>query len=252
MFSDNQPTRFGGFIEIQDGMLEEAPAAQRRTTTMLNLKEFMHDVHRNARDHGWWDEERGERSVRALIVSEWSEALEEARAGRPLVWHGCADAGNPAGAVTMCEAVKDCPCKVDMNEVDCAAYVEKPEGIAIELMDGCIRIMDWLGSVPEAECALPETIEKAVQYGRYLIEQQMTLESKEGLAKTENVPVDVLVDLLTERTMMSVGGYREWAYAHALCIACAWVDAMGEDPEKLLLLKHRYNMGRPYKHGKKF
>lgn len=81
---------------------------------MLNLNEFKNEVHQNAVDHGWWEEDRSLGEVLALIHSEFSEALEEYRAGCPAVWH--TDDG-------------------------------KPEGIAVELADAFIRIFDYLGEL---------------------------------------------------------------------------------------------------------
>lgn len=215
---------------------------------MENLIELMKDVHANAVAHGWWEKPRPEYSVRALIVDEWSEALEEDRAGRPMVWHECRDAGRPAGGPTICEHEEDCPCKVDEHPERCDAYVEKPEGIAIELMDGCLRIMDYLGYLAFDEMFFPDMMESAIRRGKIL------LRGYPEAAKVEpgEVPVDMVVDILTDETMKSRGGYGRMAYVHAFCIACAWVAEAGLDPEKLLMTKHRYNRGRPYKHGKRF
>ena len=222
---------------------------------MLNMVEFMRDVHQNARAHGWWDKPRGMRSVRALIVSEWSEALEEDRSGRPMLWHRCADAGNQAGTIVMCETAANCPCKVDAMPESCAVYCEKPEGVAVELMDGCIRILDWLGFEKFDEDMMPGTMEGACLRGRSLIERAM-IAAMDGngnaLHDADDLPLDMLVDLLTEYTMKTSGGYGQFALIQALCIACAWVQAHGVDPEKLIMLKHEFNKGRPYKHGKKY
>lgn len=222
---------------------------------MLNMTEMMRDVHENAKAHGWWDGERTMRGVRALIVSEWSEALEEAREGRPMVWHACRDAGRK-NEIVMCEAEKDCPCKADAYEQDCAAYGEKPEGIAVELIDGCIRILDYLGFREYDANMLPETMEGVVRRGRMLFEHDNIIDISDPLVQEpyteEDMPVDVLVDYLTETTMKSTGGYGLQAFVQAMCIACAWVEAHGHDPELLMRQKHRYNQKRPYKHGKKF
>lgn len=92
------------------------------------------DIHGNAVAHGWWEEERNLLEIVALCHSELSEAVEEYRAGRPLVY--CHDCGVPLGEM----AAADC--------TECLKRgVSKPEGVAVELVDCVIRILDYLGHV---------------------------------------------------------------------------------------------------------
>lgn len=99
--------------------------AQRNT-----LNALAQEIHENAKEHGWWESERNFGEIIALCHSELSEALEEERAGNPVVWHG--ENG-------------------------------KPEGAYVELIDCVIRILDYLGHV---DADPEEIIREKMEYNK--------------------------------------------------------------------------------------
>lgn len=212
----------------------------------MTLNKLAEEVHQNAVDHGWWEEERSFGEIIALCHSELSEALEEYRAGRPMVWHTCGESletGNVAG----CAPKDQWECRNFGKEAGCEYRGDKPEGIAVELADCIIRILDWLGK------------------GR--VDVDALLAEAAEMRKVCDLPVfDASMsfgDMIAHLHILLSMAYLCWktrseCYAAALHMAMCindileWAAPIDEaDMELILGLKHQYNKGRPYRHGGK-
>ena len=202
----------------------------------MKIAELARLVHENAVAHGWWEENLEFPEINALIHSEWSEALEEARAGMPHVYRTCAN----------CD---DGPCIVELDTATACSFdatSHKPEGIAVELIDGCIRILDYLGKI-KAEIHDSDNIESTIE-GLY---------SDSNVAKVPD-KLPELVAYLHQYTASALLKYDDLVFADtfsllgAMAAALSWVKKQGLDPLAILLEKHEYNKTRPYKHGKQF
>ena len=200
------------------------------------ISELAKAVHENAVAHGWWDDDREAPEIIALIHSEWSEALEEARAGRPNVYRLCND----------CD---DGPCDVEPDEATACGFKakeHKPEGVCVELIDGCIRILDYAGKL-EADFTDNDGSPSSME----------SLYSDSNVAKTPDNVAHLLayLHLFTSQAFAESNALipcNMLGLANAMAAALSWVKKQGLDPLAILLEKHEYNKTRPYKHGKKF
>ena len=201
----------------------------------MKMNKFAAEVHQNAVEHGWWDEERSFGEIIALCHSELSEALEEYRAKRPMVYFVVEmDDGKGGTYLAIREDI--------ISEEDFAG--EKPEGIAVELADCIIRILDWYGK-------------EGLDTDALLLEA--------GIITMCDLPTHVygsfgdFIALLHNLLSMAyacwcnASGTSASALRLAKCIReiMAWAKENSVDMEMVLDIKHGYNKGRPYRHGGK-
>lgn len=112
----------------------------------MNLNRFLKEVHRNAVDHGFWEGERDITESAALIHSEWSEALEEYRADRPMIWYECKEIEHATPKPCDPKDLGDCLNYEVQNT--CPHRGKKPEGMrwscstAASASSICLESMD--------------------------------------------------------------------------------------------------------------
>ena len=193
----------------------------------MNLNEFAKEIHENAKAHGWWDEPRPFDELCALMISELAEALEEARAGRPMEYRVCDVDGEP------CDHMRNC------WHVGCPLEGSKPEGIAVEMADCAIRILDYLGykgyPIDEEKLRMGRDTEtyKCLPYAFMKVCMHI-VEAHEN----EDIGMDEV--------------HEVWSLEHALSIILNWFEANDLDFEAIARRKHEYNETRERLHGKLF
>lgn len=189
-----------------------------------DIERMKAEIHENAVAHGWWEESRSFGEICALIHSELSEALEEYRDGKPDVYivgeHGI----TPITPETW--------------------DGEKPEGIAVELADAVIRILDYMGKEGLEYCWEADDLYRDnvrgfddKDFGDFVA----LCHSDISDAYIRGFDNDDYKDILSEAAALSV------------CIRRieVWCEAKGLDLAQIIAIKHQYNKGRPYRHGGK-
>lgn len=211
----------------------------------MSLAAMAREVHANAVAKGFW-EQPDQDYVYGLIHGEWSEALEEARAGRPDRWYRCEifDGVDCTGPDMCRKAIKI------HHAYPCLHRGSKPEGVCVELIDGAIRILDYYAFAFAAD--LDIDLGGTLEY--YLVPDE---DDPRALEEITGGSVGELVCTLHHLTSHAwsahvKGDNAREAEALLLTVvtACVWICGRGFDPAALLAEKHAFNTTRSYKHGK--
>lgn len=198
----------------------------------MNINHFAEEACKLAEEKGLWVDKGDDlKTALSLIHCEWSEALQEARAAKPMVYY------RGAGS----------------EEAECNLKDAKPEGIAVELVDGIILICsmmhrygckfneydtdEFIDTIPEKWGVFPLLYIKKMRLP-WLVFYLHELTSKVN-ANFQNGGVGGTSGAL-EPLRVAAG------------LAWIWIELHDLDPEKILMEKHRYNITREYRHGKEF
>lgn len=113
----------------------------------MKIKELVEEAHMTAINKGWWQEDRSPLEVYALIHSEVSEAVEEARLKFSNSEAYAKERGGDCHPGTKCwESLKEV-LKRQKHLDKYGSEKLKPEGELIELADVMIRIADYCGQM---------------------------------------------------------------------------------------------------------
>lgn len=208
----------------------------------INLQNAAEEIHKNAVAHGWWEGERDTSEVKALIHSEWSEALEEARAGRPMEWYMC-KIQLPDNSV--CTGEMKCSWQEHVGFDQCPARIRKPEGIAVELIDGVIRILDFMAY------KFADKQEEWDDFSAYLKNAREDVRFEYGV-DVRKIKEFKLIEILHDYTSLAKEGTYSLYFGTVVGAVFEWLEEHKVNYEAVMLRKHEYNTTRPYKHGKKF
>lgn len=196
-------------------------------TEDMNLNRIAKEAHQTAVEHGFWEPEPTFGELVALMHSELSEALEEYRAGRPMAYKPC--------GIDRVVCQKEA-CGFISEDGTCEYMKDKPEGIAVELADCVIRILDFLGS---ASVDIDGIIER---------KKNASLEVPDNFG-------DLIARLHLDLSLAYETEYRKTVSVMKL-IFCIMRIQKWEEKNRVDLLpiireKMDYNKTRPYRHGGK-
>lgn len=184
----------------------------------MSLNELAKEAHQIAVEHGWWDPEPSFGDLVALMHCELSEALKEYADGRPLVYFLEAN-----GFVVS-----------DMSE----RRGEKPEGIAVELGDCIIRILDWAGH----EGVDMDRVFSAVKADRLKWDMDKISHFGDFISGLHNILSMAYTD-------------EEENQGVYFCMVIDYIQEAlkrsGVDLDAIIREKMAYNRTRPYRHGGK-
>ena len=190
------------------------------------------EIHKNAVNKGFWDEELPPSHYQGMIVSELGEMINAHRAGL-------------ITKVNLDELI---------NETDDEKFKKRfEEGVKNnwedEAADVVIRALDALANNGESEMRthLMDTLEMIDQKIKKTLEEEGRIEAYKELSMPSHVwfimRAAAKIDL-------------EYGFVGSLCHIIAEVniiaELMGIDLMKHIQVKMRYNEMRPYKHGKNY
>lgn len=195
------------------------------------LNELRDGIHKNAIEKGWHETERTETEYKMLFCSEIFEAFEEYRKFGDYRIYYSYNRQDKADCLRKHDYMHCNECVAEKGTIEC--YAQKPEGVAVELIDVVIRILDYCG--------------------RYEIDIDAEIDDLQIRDEIEANFTRFLKDMT--QNLMSCD-LKRGVLSYTICQIMIWFENNSSQNKKLdfmYLIKRKmnYNSIRPVKHGNK-
>lgn len=191
--------------------------------TMVNLNELAQQLHAAAVEKGFWDVEDAEIKHIAKMHSELSEAVQEDRCGRPMLY---------VDDIEVMDRITD-PAMFGGR---------KPEGVAAELADFVMMALDfcaWIELDIDGIIAPKMGGYRAFAINDYKKASLCTLVLECHSALTKATLADDVMDIFAGMSIMIYGVEM-------------WLEQRGYNLSEIIRLKMEYNRSRPKLHGRAY
>lgn len=203
-----------------------------------SLIQLAERAYNTAYQKGFWEEPRSEETLLMLMVSELSEALEEVRNNEEVMYFR-GEGGTTYSTDQVVLSQKKHYFQPIYSTDDA---ILKPEGLAIEIADYMIRILDLLGS---------ETT--GINMGNFESVLGTLFNNSFGMELSGKDDSDKLFTLTRCTVLAGEQGYPTGhLLARGLVLAYKFLEGLNMDPIETIGIKMDYNDTRGYKHGKAF
>lgn len=187
----------------------------------MSLIQLAEEIHAAAVKKGFWDVDMAVDKHVAKLRGELGEAIQEDRCGRPMLY---------VDDIEVCERITD-PAMFDGR---------KPEGVAAELADFVMMMLDWMQESHEesvmitAEFTAPQPMRDVLRGTHFVQLINSLYHSVEAVCCGKDTPAGEFYSAM----IFSV-------YGPAL-----WLEERGIDIWEVVRLKMAYNASRPALHGR--
>ena len=189
---------------------------------MTDLNKLAEELHAAAVEKGFWGVEEAEIKHIAKMHSELSEAVQEDRCGRPMLY---------VDDIYVADGITD-PAQFDGR---------KPEGVAAELADFVMMVLDFCSQVKLD----PARALHGIDYEAYRSKMYADVKSM-SLPEFVLMQHRAIDDLTYPESIKAMGG--------ALLVTTygvqLWLEIRGYDLWQVIRLKMEYNRSRPALHGR--
>jgi hypothetical protein len=188
---------------------------------MIALNKLQQELHAAAVEKGFWDVENAESRHIAKMHCELSEAVQEDRCGRPLMY------------------VDDIEMEARITDPEMFAG-RKPEGVAAELADFVMMALDYMAHV-----GVDFSEDAGDVFAECYTDPELCSEVKDSdLCDMVNIFHSAIVEADEDGDISALIG--------SILMACAWLEIRGCDLWQVIRLKMEYNKSRPALHGRAY